>query len=135
MRNRILLGTYVLSAGHASEYYRKAQQVRTLIIQDFKKAFQKCDVIAMPVSPFTAFPLKSIHDPLQMYLQDIYTIEINLAGLPAISVPSGLSADGKPFGLQLISAPLGDLTVFQYARAFEKVSPFQQAIPPLFSQI
>lgn len=134
VKNRILLGTYVLSAGYSDEYYKKAQKVRKLIIEQYKKAFDACDMIAMPVSPFPAFEIGSIRDPLQMYLQDIYTISINLAGLPAISVPSGFNADQKPFGLQLIGKQLHDQEVLQFAHAFESITSFADMIPPLFEE-
>ncbi len=132
VKNRILLGTYVLSAGYQDAFYRKAQKVRSLIIQKFAEGFQSCQAIAMPVTPFAAFPIGSIQDPLQMYLQDIYTIGINLAGLPGISVPSGFNAAGKPYGLQLIGPQRHDATVLQLARAYEHATRHTQAIPPLF---
>lgn len=122
VKRRILLGTYVLSAGYQDAYYKKAQKVRTLIIQKYKEAFQKCDIIATPTSPFEAFEVGSIHDPIQMYLEDIYTISINLAGLPAISVPNGLSPNKKPLGLQLIGPQKSDGTVLSFAHAFETLS-------------
>ncbi len=134
VKNRIMLGTYVLSSGYQGAHYTQAQKVRSLIIEHYHKAFKECDVIAMPVSPFPAFQLDSIHDPLQMYLADIYTISVNLAGLPAISVPSGFSSKQRPFGLQLIGAPMDDSLVLQCARAFEKAQPLTPFIPPLFDQ-
>ncbi|NNM43514.1 MAG: Asp-tRNA(Asn)/Glu-tRNA(Gln) amidotransferase subunit GatA [Chlamydiae bacterium] len=132
VKNRILLGTYVLSAGYNDQYYKKAQKVRSLIIEQYRKAFSTCDMIAMPVSPFPAFPIGSINDPLQMYLQDIYTISINLAGLPAISVPSGFNKEGKPFGLQFIGSQMQDAEVLRFADNFEKATLFTKMIPPLF---
>lgn len=102
VKRRILLGTFVLSSGYQDAYYRKAQKVRTKIIQKFKEAFEQCDIVATPVSPFDAFPLGSIKDPIQMYLEDIYTIGCNLAGVPAISIPSAFTSAKKPMGLQLI---------------------------------
>jgi aspartyl-tRNA(Asn)/glutamyl-tRNA(Gln) amidotransferase subunit A len=131
VKRRILLGTYVLSAGYNDAYYKKAQKVRTLIIQSYNEAFKHCDVIATPTSPFDAFEIGSIHDPLQMYLEDIYTISINLAGLPAISVPNGLSPKGKPLGLQLIGPQMKDGTVLSIAHAFETVSKGFDLIPTL----
>ncbi len=125
VKQRILLGTYVLSSGYQDAYYRKAQKVRTLIIEQFRKAFLQCDLVAMPTSPFTAFPLNSIADPVQMYLQDIYTICANIAGLPAVSVPSGFSKDKKPFGLQLIGPLLKDAEVLHAAHIFEKTANLQ----------
>jgi len=104
VKRRIMIGTYSLSAGYYDAYYKKASQVRTLITQDFKKAFKKCDVIAAPVAPTTAFRLgEKADDPLQMYLSDIFTIPVNLAGIPGISVPCGLNSNGLPIGLQLMA--------------------------------
>jgi len=133
VKRRILLGTYVLSAGYQDDYYKKAQKIRTLIIKSYKKAFEACDLIATPVSPFAAFEIDSIKDPIQMYLEDIYTIPINLAGLPAISIPDGFSSDGKPMGLQLIGPQKGDVRVIQAANAFEKACPEFTSIPKNFS--
>jgi aspartyl-tRNA(Asn)/glutamyl-tRNA(Gln) amidotransferase subunit A len=133
VKNRILLGTFVLSSGYHDAFYKKAQKVRTLIIQKFRTAFSRCDAIALPTSPFAAFELGAIHDPLQMYLQDIYTIAANLAGLPAISLPCGLSPDKKPLGLQLIGPMMHDQTVLSLAYAFEKAVNFS-SIPPLFKE-
>lgn len=129
VKRRILLGTYVLSAGYQDAYYRKAQKVRTLMIQRYKEAFKQCDLIATPVTPFTAFEIGAIKDPLQMYLEDIYTIAINLAGLPAVSVPNGFSQDGKPLGLQLIGPQKNDVQVLKAADAFEKATGFYTSIP------
>jgi aspartyl-tRNA(Asn)/glutamyl-tRNA(Gln) amidotransferase subunit A len=132
VKNRILLGTYVLSSGYQDEYYTKAQKVRSLIIEHYRRAFAQCDIIAMPVSPFPAYLLSSIRDPLQMYLQDIYTVSVNLAGLPAVSVPSGFSDKKRPFGFQLIGAQMNDVEVLTFAHAFEKKCKHSQKIPPLF---
>lgn len=119
VKQRILLGAYVLSAGAQDAYYRKAQKVRTLIIEEFKQAFTQCDLIAMPTSPTPAFQLGAIKDPLEMYLQDLYTIAANLAGLPAISIPAGY-VNHLPIGIQLIGKQLDDATVLQFAYQFEK---------------
>lgn len=132
VKRRILLGTFVLSSGYQDAYYKKALKVRTMIIEKFNEAFAKCAMIAMPTSPFTTFPLGAIKEPLEMYLQDIFTIAANLAGLPAISIPSGFSAEGKPFGLQLLGPQMHDAEVLAYAHAFEKAHPFSGKIPPLF---
>lgn len=132
VKNRILLGTYVLSSGFQDAYYKKAQKVRTLIIEKYNEAFSKCDLIAMPVSPFPAFPIGAIHEPLQLYLQDIYTISVNLAGLPAISVPSGFNPERKPFGLQLIGPQRADGKVLQAAHLFENATQYSNEIPPGF---
>lgn len=129
VKRRILLGTFVLSSGYQDAYYKKAQKVRTLLIQRYKEAFEKCDLIATPVSPFVAFEIGSIKDPLQMYLEDIYTIAINLAGLPAVSVPNGFSQKGMPFGLQLIGPQKHDRRVLQASDAFEKATRYNLAIP------
>lgn len=130
VKRRILLGTFVLSSGYQDAYYKKAQKVRTLIINAYQAAFKTCDVIATPTSPFDAFEIGSIHDPLQMYLEDIYTIGINLAGLPAVSVPNGLSTKGKPLGLQLIGSQKHDSEVLSIAHAFETIAKGDQLIPP-----
>ncbi|MBS0627382.1 MAG: Asp-tRNA(Asn)/Glu-tRNA(Gln) amidotransferase subunit GatA, partial [Verrucomicrobia bacterium] len=132
VKSRILLGTYVLSSGYKDAFYKKAQQVRALVIDQLQKAFLSCDLIAMPSSPFPAFTLGSIQDPLQMYLQDIYTIAANLAGMPAISIPSGFNQDLKPFGLQLLGPVLHDHAVLQMAHQFETATSFHKHIPSLF---
>ena len=132
VKRRILLGTFVLSAGYQDAYYKKAQQIRTLMIQAYKEAFKKCQLVATPVSPFAAFEIGSIKDPLQMYLADIYTISSNLAGLPAISIPNGFTADNKPIGLQLVGPQKHDLDVLRAAYAYEKAMPQNTAIPELF---
>lgn len=132
VKKRILLGTYVLSSGYQDAYYKKAQKVRTLMIEQYKSAFTQCDIVAMPCSPFTTFKLGEIQDPLQMYLQDIYTISANLAGLPAISIPSGFDRLGRPFGLQLLGPQMHDSKVLSFAHAYELATPFHKSIPPLF---
>lgn len=129
-----MLGTFVLSAGYQDAYYKKGQKVRTLIIRSYKEAFSKCDLIASPVSPFAAFEMGAIKDPLQMYLEDIYTIGINLAGLPAVSVPNGLTADGKPMGLQLIGPQKQDKRVLNAAHAIEQTLGFNRAVPALVNR-
>jgi len=121
VKRRIMLGTYALSAGYYDAYYGKAQAVRTLIRQDFDAAFKEVDVIATPVTPTPAFKLgEKIEDPLQMYLSDIYTISVNLAGLPAISVPCGFSQGGLPIGLQLIGRAFEEDTILRAAHAYEQ---------------
>ncbi|MFZ0565718.1 MAG: Asp-tRNA(Asn)/Glu-tRNA(Gln) amidotransferase subunit GatA [Chlamydiales bacterium] len=134
VKKRILLGTYVLSSGHQDAYYKRATKVRLKIIEEFQRVFELCDLIATPVSPITAFPKGAIQDPLQMYLQDIYTIGVNLARLPAISVPSCFSSEKKPIGLQLIGAKHEDATVCHLAHAYEQMTPYTREIPPLFDQ-
>jgi len=129
VKRRIMLGTFVLSAGFQEAYYRKAQKVRTLLIQKHKEAFQKCDLIVTPSSPFSAFEIGSIKDPLQMYLADIYTISANLTGMPAISCPSGFTKDAKPIGLQFTGPQMHDAAVIQAAAAFQKATSFYTSIP------
>ena len=121
VKRRIMLGTYVLSAGFYDAYYRKAQQVRTLIKQDFERAFEKVDVIVGPTAPTPAFGLGAkTEDPLQMYLEDIYTISCNLAGLPGLSVPAGKSSEGLPIGLQILAPAFDEATALQVAAAWER---------------
>lgn len=129
VKRRILLGTYVLSAGYQDAYYKKAQKIRTLIMESYKKAFETSDLVVMPASPFPAFEIGAIKDPLQMYLADIYNISINLAGLPSVSTPSGFSADGKPLGLQFIGPQLADFQVLQASYAFEQATKYYLAMP------
>jgi aspartyl-tRNA(Asn)/glutamyl-tRNA(Gln) amidotransferase subunit A len=129
VKRRIMLGTFVLSSGYQDAYYRKAQKVRTLILRSYQEAFSHCDLIATPVSPFAAFEIGSIQDPLQMYLQDIYTIGVNLAGLPAVSLPNCLSQEGKPIGLQLIGPQKEDRRVLNAAYILEKSLPFHSGVP------
>jgi aspartyl-tRNA(Asn)/glutamyl-tRNA(Gln) amidotransferase subunit A len=132
VKKRIILGTYVLSAGYQDAYYKKAQKVRTLIIEQYKKAFSQCNVIATPTSPASAFKLGEMsHDPLQMYLQDIYTIPANLAGIPAISIPSGFCHDNKPLGFQIVGPQMHDAEVLRFAHHFEKATDFHTKAPPL----
>jgi aspartyl-tRNA(Asn)/glutamyl-tRNA(Gln) amidotransferase subunit A len=123
VKRRILLGTYVLSAGYYEAYYRKAQQVRTLLRRDFEAAFRACDVIATPTAPEVAFPLGArTADPLRMYLSDVYTVSANLAGLPGVSVPCGL-ASGLPVGLQLLAPALEEALLLRVADAVERAVP------------
>ena len=124
VKRRILLGTYVLSAGYKDAYYLKAQQVRTLIRRDYDAAFERVDVIAMPTSPTAAFPLgERVADPVRMYLADVFTVGANLAGVPAISVPCGLTSARLPIGLQLTGPPLGEATLLRAAAAYERAAP------------
>ncbi|MDX9689629.1 MAG: Asp-tRNA(Asn)/Glu-tRNA(Gln) amidotransferase subunit GatA [Alphaproteobacteria bacterium] len=130
VRRRILMGTYVLSAGYYDAYYRKAQRVRRLIREDFIKAFNVCDVILTPPATSTAFGIgENNNDPIQMYLTDVFTVTLNLAGLPGIVVPMQLCADGLPMGLQLIGKPFDEMTLFTAASALEKEAGFN-AVPP-----
>ena len=122
-KRRIMLGTYVLSAGYYDAYYRKAQQVRTLIRQDFETVFEQCDLLLSPVSPTTAFRLgEQVDDPLTMYLNDIYTVSVNLAGIPGISVPVTAAADGLPIGAQLLARPFEEEVLLRGARVLEQSS-------------
>lgn len=120
VQRRILLGTYVLSAGYYEAYYRKAQQVRTLITRDFISALAEVDVVAMPTSPTTAFRLgERLEDPVQMYLADVFTVSANLSGLPGISVPCGLDSQGLPIGLQLMGRAFDESGMLRVAAAYE----------------
>ncbi len=131
VKRRILLGTYVLSAGYFDAYYRKAQQVRTLVRNDFQKAFDTCDLIAGPTYPETAFGLGAkVDDPVSMYLGDIFTVSANLAGLPAISIPCGF-AEGRPVGLQLLGPALGEAGLLRAADAFQRRTDFHEKRPVL----
>jgi aspartyl-tRNA(Asn)/glutamyl-tRNA(Gln) amidotransferase subunit A len=120
VKRRIILGTYVLSSGYYDAYYKKAGQVRTLMRRDFDQAFQKCDIIVTPVSPTTAFRIgEKTDDPLTMYLSDIFTIPVNLAGLPGLSLPCAFDSQGLPIGLQIIGKPLDEDSILQAASLFE----------------
>ena len=133
VKRRILTGTYVLSAGYYDAYYLKAQKVRQLISQDFKAAFEKVDVIAGPTAPTPAFALgEKTDDPITMYLNDIYTIGANLAGLPGISVPCGFSAD-LPVGLQLVGPHFAEETVLHCAHQYQQLTDWHQRCPEQFS--
>ena len=124
VQRRILIGTYVLSAGYYDAYYRKAQRVRNLIIQDFQKAFQKVDVLLTPTTPTPAFELGSQLDPISMYMNDVFTVPASLAGLPAMSVPSGLSEEGLPLGLQVIGKQFDESSVLKIASNIEDQAKF-----------
>ena len=127
-----MLGTYTLSAGYIDAYYVKALRVRRLIRNDFDEAFKKVDVIASPTSPNTAFKIGGlINDPLAMYLEDIYTISANLAGLPGISIPAGISKAGLPIGMQLVAAPFEEAKLLRAARMFEKETGWTAKRPKL----
>jgi aspartyl-tRNA(Asn)/glutamyl-tRNA(Gln) amidotransferase subunit A len=130
VKRRIILGTYVLSAGYYDAYYRKAQQVRTLLRRDFEQAFRGCDAIATPTSPETAFRIASkTDDPLTMYLSDIYTVSANLAGIPGVSIPCGF-AKGLPVGLQLLGRALDEATLLRIADAFQRRTDHHGRRPP-----
>lgn len=131
VKRRILVGTYALSAGFYDAYFKKAQQVRRLISQDFKHAFEHCDVIAGPAAPGVAFGLGSkTQDPLAMYLEDIYTLSVNLAGLPGMSVPAGL-IDDMPVGLQLIGRAFDEATLLRAAHRFQLRTDHHRIRPTL----
>ena len=129
---RIMLGTYTLSSGYYDAYYNKALKVRRLIKNDFDKAFETCDVLLCPTSPTTAFGIgEKSDDPLTMYLADIYTISVNLAGLPGVSIPAAIGTDGMPIGMQLIGAPLAESTILRAARMYEKASGVTRLVPEI----
>jgi aspartyl-tRNA(Asn)/glutamyl-tRNA(Gln) amidotransferase subunit A len=132
VKRRIMLGTYVLSAGYYDAYYLKAQQVRTLIKQDFEQAFRQVDVIACPVAPTTAFPIGAKTDnPLEMYLSDIFTISLNLAGMCGISVPCGFDQQNLPIGLQLVGPHLGEEMILRAAHAYQQSTDWHRRKPEL----
>ena len=126
VRRRVLIGTYVLSAGYYDAYYLKAQRVRTLIARDFVTAFERVDCILTPTAPSAAFAIgEKSDDPIAMYLNDVFTVPANLAGLPAISVPAGLSRDGLPLGLQITGRAFDEETVLRVAEVLETAAQFR----------
>ncbi|MGA8015173.1 MAG: Asp-tRNA(Asn)/Glu-tRNA(Gln) amidotransferase subunit GatA [Candidatus Dormiibacterota bacterium] len=129
VKRRIMLGTYALSSGYYDAYYRKAQKVRTVIADEFDRAFATVDALVSPTSPIVAFPKGAKSDPLSMYRCDVLTLPVNLAGLPGISVPCGFS-EGLPVGLQVIGPRFGDARVLRVARAFERATTWNAALPP-----
>ena len=120
MKRRIILGTYMLSSGYYDAYYLRAQKVRTLIRQDFLNAYREVDALLTPPSPVPAFKIGEKSDPLAMYLLDIYTLGVNLAGLPGVSVPCGFTRGGLPIGLQLIGQPFQEAELLAIAHAYEQ---------------
>jgi aspartyl-tRNA(Asn)/glutamyl-tRNA(Gln) amidotransferase subunit A len=127
-----MLGTYTLSSGYYDAYYLKALKVRTLIKQDFEKAFEQVDVIASPVAPSTAFPIgEKSNDPLAMYLTDIYTISANLAGICAASAPCGFDGRGLPIGLQLMGRAFGEETVLAALHQYQLLTDYHTVQPPV----
>jgi len=131
VKRRIMLGTYALSAGYYDAYYLKAQKVRTLIRQEFDEAFKKYDALITPTSPSLPFKLgEKTSDPMKMYMSDICTIPINIAGVPAISIPAGFMY-GLPVGMQIIGKPLGEETLLRVAYAYQQVTGWHQLRPPL----
>jgi len=131
VKRRIMLGTYALSAGYYDAYYLKAQKVRTLIKQEFEQAFEKYDALVTPTSPTVAFKLgEKLEDPMQMYLSDVCTLPINIAGVPAISIPAGF-ANGLPIGMQIIGKPFDEETVLHIAFAYEQATDWHNRKPPV----
>jgi len=125
VQRRILIGTYVLSAGYYDAYYSRAQKLRTLIKRDFEQAFERCDVLLTPATPGPAFGVgEKTADPVSMYLQDVFTVTVNLAGLPGLSVPAGLSDNGLPLGLQLIGKAFDEGTILRAGKAIEEAARF-----------
>ncbi|MDK2991086.1 MAG: aspartyl-tRNA(Asn)/glutamyl-tRNA(Gln) amidotransferase subunit, partial [Clostridiales bacterium] len=130
VKRRIMLGTYALSSGYYDAYYLKALKVRTLITRDFQRAFEKYDVLVVPTSPTTAFKIgERMDDPMEMYLSDVCTVPVNIAGLPAISIPCGLDSRGLPIGLQIIGKAFDEETILRVAYAFESNTPYHNEKP------
>ena len=133
VKRRIILGTYVLSSGYYDAYYKKAQQVRTLVMNEFNKAFEKYDIIVTPVSPTTAFKLgERSTNPMEMYLADICTVSVNIAGLPGMSVPCGVDSQGLPIGMQIIGSKFSEETIIKAAYAYEQATNFREKYKPTF---
>ena len=133
VQRRIMLGTYALSAGYYEAYYLKAQKVRTLIARDYAQAFERCDVIATPTAPTAAFKLgEKVEDPLAMYLNDLYTLPPNLAGIPALSTPMGFDDAGLPLGLQFSAPHFEEQRLITLADAFERATDHTQRAPAGF---
>jgi aspartyl-tRNA(Asn)/glutamyl-tRNA(Gln) amidotransferase subunit A len=131
-KRRIILGTYVLSSGYYDAYYARALKVRTLIKNDFDNVFKNVDVIVTPTSPTPAFRIGSkTDDPLSMYLSDIYTISANLAGIPGLSLPCGLTKSGLPIGMQILGKPFGEEDIYRLAFAYEQATPWHKMKPKL----
>ena len=131
VRRRIMIGTYVLSAGYYDAYYLRAQKVRALILKDFTDAFAQVDALLTPTAPSAAFAQgENMDDPIKMYLNDLFTVPANLAGVPGLSVPAGLDANGLPLGLQVIGKPFDEATVFAVGAALERTAGFD-ALPAI----
>jgi aspartyl-tRNA(Asn)/glutamyl-tRNA(Gln) amidotransferase subunit A len=132
VQRRIILGTYALSAGYYDAYYRKASQVRTLVMDDYRKAFEKCHVLVSPVAPTPALKLGEISDdPLAMYLSDIFTLSANMAGIPGISVPCGFSSQGLPIGLQIMGSHFREPDLLKVAYNFEQATVYHKEKPKI----
>jgi aspartyl-tRNA(Asn)/glutamyl-tRNA(Gln) amidotransferase subunit A len=129
VKRRIMLGTYALSAGYYDAYYGQAQKVRTLVAQDFQRVFAQVDVVVAPTTPNLAFKHGEKEDPLSMYLNDIFAVPANMAGLPALSVPCGFSAGGLPIGLQLIGRPFDEGRLLSVAHAYQQATPWHLRHP------
>ena len=135
VKRRIILGTYVLSSGYYDAYYKKAQQVRTLVMNEFNKAFEKYDVIVTPTSPTTAFKLgEKSTNPMEMYLADICTVSVNIAGLPGMSIPCGIDSNGLPIGMQIIGKKFDEETIIKTAYAYEQETKFREKYKPTFKK-
>jgi aspartyl-tRNA(Asn)/glutamyl-tRNA(Gln) amidotransferase subunit A len=133
VKRRIMIGAYVLSHGYYDAYYLKAQKIRRLIAEDFKQAFTQCDVIMGPTAPTTAFNAgEKSSNPVEMYLSDIYTIAVNLAGLPGMSIPAGFGMDGRPVGLQIIGNYFEEASMLNVAHQYQLVSDWHQRMPSDF---
>jgi aspartyl-tRNA(Asn)/glutamyl-tRNA(Gln) amidotransferase subunit A len=131
VKRRILVGTYVLSHGYYDAYYLQAQKVRRLIARDFTEAFRSCDVIAGPAAPTVAFPIGAkTSDPVQMYLEDLYTISVNLAGLPGLCVPCGFGEAGLPVGLQIIGSYFDEARMLNVAHQYQQATDWHRRGPP-----
>ena len=127
-----MLGTYALSAGYYDAFYKKAQQVRNLIKQDFDKVFEKVDILIAQVSPFPAFDIgEKAQDPLQMWLADIFTVTINPAGIPGLAIPCGFTSDNLPIGLQLIGPRLSEPILFKAGHAYQQATDWHKRKPPV----
>jgi aspartyl-tRNA(Asn)/glutamyl-tRNA(Gln) amidotransferase subunit A len=132
VKRRIMLGTYVLSAGYYDAYYLQAQKVRSLIRQDYEQAFARVDAVATPTSPTPAFRLGDrMDDPLQMYLADVFTVAANLTGLPSLSIPCGFTSDSLPVGLQLTGRAMDEATLFRIADAYERETAWWKREPAI----
>jgi len=131
VKRRIMIGTYALSSGYYDAYYLKAQKVRTVIRREFDAAFEQYDALVAPVTPTTAFRIgEKTNDPYAMYLNDVFTLPVNIAGLPGASIPAGF-VDGLPVGLQVIGKPFDEATVLRVARAYERTADWASQHPPL----
>ncbi len=135
VKRRIILGTYVLSSGYYEAYYKKAQQVRTLVKNEFSRNFEKYDCLIAPTAPNVAFDIGSkINNPLEMYLADLCTVPVNIAGLPGISIPCGVNSEGMPIGFQLIGKAFGEETILNAAYAYEQKVKFREKYKPEFKR-